>query len=223
MLEHTYESVDHISLHMYFTNRAKNTANYLAMNARARRIYRHGRVDDRVCQGQEPFEEAGLYLVRRMERLVPFQRRTDRKILDGNDGWPHAPRLLEDIYNFEDVLQVGCIINTFIRRADVVKLACIAQLVNVIAPIMTDPKGAAWRQTTYYPYYFASRFGRGVALDLQVRCPGYDAEAGDNIPYVDISGVHDEAGGTLTFLPSIAMPPRRSMSTSRCRASPAAR
>ena len=69
------------------------------------------------------------------------------------------------------MLQVGCIINTFIRRADVVKLACIAQLVNVIAPIMTDPKGAAWRQTIYYPYYLASRFGRGTALDLQVRVP----------------------------------------------------
>jgi alpha-N-arabinofuranosidase len=80
-----------------------------------------------------------------------------------------------------------------------VKLACIAQLVNVIAPIMTDPKGAAWRQTTYYPYYLASRFGRGTALDLQVQSPGYDAEVADNVPYVDISGVHDEKGGTLTF------------------------
>ena len=57
-------------------------------------------------------------------------------------GWPHAPALLEDIYNFEDVLQVGCILNTFIRRSDVVKIACIAQLVNVIAPIMTEPKAA---------------------------------------------------------------------------------
>ncbi len=64
-------------------------------------------------------------------------------------GWPEAPRLLEDIYNFEDVLQVGCILNTFIRRSDVVRIACIAQLVNVIAPIMTEPGGAAWRQTIY--------------------------------------------------------------------------
>jgi alpha-N-arabinofuranosidase len=123
----------------------------------------------------------------------------DRKILDGNDGWPHAPRLLEDIYNFEDVLQVGCIINTFIRRSDVVKLACIAQLVNVIAPIMTDPKGAAWRQTTYYPYYLASRFGRGTALNLQVSSPGYDAAVADNVPYVDISGVHDQQNNVITF------------------------
>jgi alpha-N-arabinofuranosidase len=81
----------------------------------------------------------------------------------------------------------------------VVKLACIAQLVNVIAPIMTDPKGAAWRQTIYYPYYFASRFGRGTALNLQVNSPGYDADVADNVPYLDISGVHDEESGGLTF------------------------
>src|SRR5690606_31212834 len=123
----------------------------------------------------------------------------DRAILDGNGGWPHAPRLLEDIYNFEDVLQVGCILNTFIRRSDVVKIACIAQLVNVIAPIMTEPGGPAWRQTIYYPYYFASIYGRGTALQLEVRSPGYDAEVADNVPYIDISGVHNEEEQTLTF------------------------
>ena len=125
--------------------------------------------------------------------------KADRAILDGNEGWPHAPRLLEDLYNFEDVLQVGCILNTFVRRADVVKIACIAQLVNVIAPIMTEPGGAAWRQTIYYPYYFASAFGRGTALRLSVKCPGYDADVADNVPYLDISGVHDARAGTVTL------------------------
>jgi alpha-N-arabinofuranosidase len=70
--------------------------------------------------------------------------------------------------------------------------------VNVIAPIMTDPKGAAWRQTIYYPYYFASRFGRGTALNLHVDSPGYDADVADNVPYLDITGVQNE-DGTLTF------------------------
>jgi alpha-L-arabinofuranosidase len=64
---------------------------------------------------------------------------------------------------------------------------------------MTDPKGAAWRQTIYYPYYFASIFGRGKALNLMVDCPGYDAEVADNVPYIDISGVENEAEGTLAF------------------------
>jgi alpha-N-arabinofuranosidase len=113
--------------------------------------------------------------------------------------WPHAPVLLEDIYNFEDVLQVGCILNTFIRRSDVVRIACIAQLVNVIAPIMTAPGGAAWRQTIYYPFKFASLHGRGTALHLDVTCPSYVSNVSPNVSYLDIAGVHDGDAGTLTF------------------------
>ena len=115
-------------------------------------------------------------------------------------GWPHAPRLLEDVYNFEDVLQVGCILNTFIRRSDVVKLACIAQLVNVIAPIMTEPRGrglAADHLLSLLLRLASSAAARRCSCRRQV--PGYDAEVADNVPYLDISGVHDEAGGTLTF------------------------
>jgi alpha-N-arabinofuranosidase len=80
-----------------------------------------------------------------------------------------------------------------------VRIACIAQLVNVIAPIMTEPGGPAWKQSTYFPYYFASVFGRGTALDLNVDCPGYDADVADNVPYLDVSGVHNEAAKTVTF------------------------
>ena len=198
VLEHTYDSIDHVSLHMYFANRAKNTANYLALNHKLDAYI--GTV------------ESAINLVRankRSKRRVHISfdewnvwyhsNEQDREILGGKKGWPHAPRLLEDIYNFEDVLQVGCIINTFIRRSDIVKIACIAQLVNVIAPIMTEPGGPAWRQTTYYPYYFASLYGRGTALNIAVRCKGYDAEVADNVPYLDASAVHDEEKGIITF------------------------
>jgi alpha-N-arabinofuranosidase len=80
----------------------------------------------------------------------------------------------------------------------VVKIACIAQLVNVIAPIMTEKGGSAWRQTIYYPYQFASLYGRGTALDLNVDCPGYDSKYADNVSYLDISGVHND-DGMVTF------------------------
>ena len=198
VLEHTYESVDHISLHMYFANRAKNTANYLALNHKLDRYI--ATVESTINLVKANKRSRHDVFISFDEWNVWYHSNTqDRAILDGNEGWPHAPRLLEDIYNFEDVLQVGCILNTFIRRANVVKIACIAQLVNVIAPIMTDPKGAAWRQTIYYPYYFASIFGRGTALQLAVNCPGYDADVADNVPWLDIAGVHDAEAGTLSF------------------------
>jgi alpha-N-arabinofuranosidase len=64
---------------------------------------------------------------------------------------------------------------------------------------MTEPGGPAWRQTTYYPYFFASVYGRGEALQLSVKSPGYDSQVADNVPYLDIAGVHDQAGRRLTF------------------------
>jgi alpha-L-arabinofuranosidase len=64
---------------------------------------------------------------------------------------------------------------------------------------MTEPGGDAWRQTIYYPYFFASVYGRGEALQLSVKSPGYDSQVADNVPYLDIAGVHHEAGRTLTF------------------------
>jgi alpha-N-arabinofuranosidase len=198
VLEHTYESVDHISLHMYFANRTNHTQNYLALNEKLDRYI--GTVASTIdfVQGKKrskkkvsiSFDEWNVWY---------HSNAADRAVLDGNSGWPHAPRLLEDAYNFEDVLQVGCILNTFIRRSDVVRIACIAQLVNVIAPIMTEPGGAAWKQTIYFPYYFASVFGRGTALQLGVDSPGYDADVADNVPYLDISGVHNADDKTLSF------------------------
>jgi alpha-N-arabinofuranosidase len=190
VLEHTYESVDYLSLHMYSENKAKNTAEYLALSEKLDRYIatiqsaitlvkanKRSKRDVHIC-----FDEWNVWY---------HSHQQDRAILDGMQGWPHAPRLLEDIYNFEDVLQVGLTLNTFIRRSDVVKIACIAQLVNVIAPIMTETGGPAWRQTTYWPFLFASLYGRGTALRLAVDGPRYDCEAADDVPYLDVAGVLD--------------------------------
>jgi alpha-N-arabinofuranosidase len=198
VLEHTYEAVDHISLHMYFANRTNHTQNYLSLNHKLDRYITTIESTINLVKANKrskhdvtiSFDEWNVWY---------HSNEQDRAILAGAEGWPHAPRLLEDIYNFEDVLQVGLILNTFIRKSNVVKMACIAQLVNVIAPIMTEPGGAAWRQTIYYPYYFASIYGRGTALQLSVKSPGYDAEHDDNVPYIDIAGVHDTEAGIATF------------------------
>ena len=198
VLEHTYDHVDHISLHMYFANREKDTANYLALNHKLDRYIQT--VASTITQVKsKKRSKRDVYISFDEWNVWYHSNKQDRAILDGNSGWPHAPGLLEDIYNFEDVLQVGLILNTFIRHSDVVKIACIAQLVNVIAPIMTEKGGPAWAQTIYYPYYFASVFGRGTALNLLVNSPGYDSKHADNTPYVDVSGVHNEAEGVLSF------------------------
>jgi alpha-L-arabinofuranosidase len=199
VLEHTYDIADHISLHMYFNNRDRNMLEFLAQSVQMENYIR-------TVAGVIDYEKAK----KRSKRNVTISfdewnvwyhsRAQDMDVLKGRKGWPVAPRLLEDIYLFEDVLCVASIINTFIRRADVVKVACIAQLVNVIAPIMTEPGGPAWRQTIFYPFAIASRLGRGKALDLRLDCPKYDAKVADAVPYLDVAAVARADGSVAAFL-----------------------
>jgi alpha-N-arabinofuranosidase len=198
VLDHTYNEVDYISLHMYFDNHASDTASYLAMSEKLDAyIMSVAGVIDYVKAKKRSTKQ--VYISFDEWNVWYHSKEQDKKILEGNDGWPSAPPLLEDIYNFEDVLQVGLILNTFIRRANVVKIACLAQLVNVIAPIMTVPDGPAWRQTTYYPFLFASLYGRGKALDLKVDSPTYKSDVAGDVSYVDVAGTQDEASGHVTF------------------------
>jgi len=197
VLSQCYDEVDYISLHMYFENYEKNTREYLALPEKLDRyIGTVSGVIDYVKAKKRAkndvkisFDEWNVWY---HERKADAERMADW-------DWPHAPVLLEDIYNFEDVLQVGCILNTFIRRADRVEIACIAQLVNVIAPIMTEPGGASWRQTIYHPFQLASQYGRGTALRLDVDCPTYDADVAAGVSWLDIAGVHDADDGSITF------------------------
>ncbi|TPI26720.1 alpha-N-arabinofuranosidase [Mesorhizobium sp. B3-2-1] len=198
VLDHTYNEVDYISLHMYFDNEANDAPNYLAMSEKLDAyIVSVAGVIDYIKAKKRSSKQ--VYISFDEWNVWYHSKEQDKKILSGNDGWPFAPPLLEDIYNFEDVLQVGLILNTFIRRSDVVKIACLAQLVNVIAPIMTVPDGPAWRQTIFYPYLYASIYGRGNALDLKLDSPTYKSTVAGEVSCVDVAGVHDTKTGHVTF------------------------
>ncbi len=198
VLDYTYESIDYISLHMYFDNHEDNLPNYLAKTMQLddyietiasviqfTKAKKRSQKDVYIC-----FDEWNVWY---------HSREQDKAVLEGNTGWPHAPALLEDIYDFADVLVVGMILNSFIRHSDVVKVGCLAQLVNVIAPIMTVEGGPAWRQSIYYPYLYASQFGRGKALNLAINSPAYDADFAKDVPYLDVSAVLSDTDGALTF------------------------
>src|ERR1035437_9357176 len=96
----------------------------------------------------------------------------DKQVMKQN-RWGQSLHLLEDVYNFEDALLVGSLLITLLRNSDRVKIACLAQLVNVIAPIMTSENGC-WAQTIYWPFLHASLYGRGIALRPVINSPLYD-------------------------------------------------
>jgi len=111
-----------------------------------------------------------------------------------------APHLLEEIYNLEDALLVGGLINALLRHSDRVKIACLAQLVNVIAPIMTNESGL-YRQTIFYPYAWALQYARGAALQQLVESPTYEVAGMGAVPYVDAAATFDkESGKTALFV-----------------------
>ena len=103
------------------------------------------------------------------------------------------------MYNFEDALLVGLMLITILKNADRVKVACMAQLVNVIAPIMTRPGGGAWKQTIYWPLMQASRYGRGVSLLPQITSEKMDTKHYNDVPVVDAAAVMADDGSVTLF------------------------
>jgi alpha-N-arabinofuranosidase len=93
---------------------------------------------------------------------------------------------------------VGGTVNTLLRHADRVHLACLAQLVNVIAPLVTSPQGLL-RQTIYYPYAWALQHARGLVLDVVPESDAYEAASGGRVPYLDVAGTVDPEGGTASL------------------------
>jgi alpha-N-arabinofuranosidase len=194
VLEHTYDHVDYISLHQYYGNRDQDSANFLAQSLGMDRFIHTVIATADFVQAKKrgkkkinlSFDEWNVWY---------HSHDADRKI----EPWSIAPPQLEDIYNHEDALLVGCMLISMLKRADRVKMACLAQLVNVIAPIMTASGGAAWKQTIYYPYLHASVYGRGTVLVPLIKSPKYDAKDYTDVPYLEAVAVHNEETSELTI------------------------
>lgn len=193
-LEHTYEAADYISLHQYYGNRNDDTASYLAYSMDMDHFIK---TIISTCD----FIKAKKRSKKTMnlsfdEWNVWFHSNdADKKI----DPWSIAPPQLEDAYNFEDALLVGSMLITLLKHSDRVKMACMAQLVNVIAPIMTTNGGGSWKQTIFYPYLHVSQYGRGIALQPVLSSPKYDSKEFTDVPYLDSIAVYNPDHEELTI------------------------
>lgn len=200
VLEHTYDDVDFISCHAYYEPRDGDYPEFLASAVDMDRFIEsvvatadHAKAvrgSDKVMYIS--FDEWNVWY---QSRYHEVDRITDVAT------WPVAPRLLEDQYSVVDAVVFGSLLIALLRHADRVTAASLAQLVNVIAPIMTEPGGPAWRQTTFFPFSITSALARGESLELKLECPCYDTERYGEVPYVDAVATHDrETGKTSVFL-----------------------
>lgn len=190
-LDLAYDKIDYVSLHIYFDNRLNDTPSFLAksmvMDDFIKTVicicdYIKGKKHSKHCVNLS-FDEWNVWY-----------HSNDAKF----EKWSTAPHQLEDIYNFEDALLVALMLITLLKHADRVKIACLAQLVNVIAPIMTENGGKCWEQTIFYPFMHLSNYGRGYTLHAKTESPKHDTKEFTDVPDIEALAVLSENKAQLT-------------------------
>ncbi len=194
VLDHTYDYVDYLSLHCYYGNKANNTADFLA---RAEDMDKFIKTTANICDEIKAKKNSQKTINLSFDEWNVWYRTKDEE--KSAERWQIAPHLLEEKYNFEDALLVGCMLMTLQNNCDRVKIACLAQLVNVIAPIMTENNGKAWKQTIFYPYMYASLYGNGVALQTKLESDSYKSKENWDIPYLCTSVIDNKQGEIIVF------------------------
>ena len=194
VLEGCWKQVDFISAHHYSTNYEDDSPRFLGMGVEIDRV-----LDD----------YAGVinFVRGRRKSAKPMYVAFDEwnvwyKDRNGDGLWQAAPHLLEEVYNFEDALVCAQYLSAFIRRADLVKVACLAQIVNVIGAILTRPTGVLL-QSIYHPFAMISNSTPSGSVSLRpiVNSPLYAAGSRGDIPALDVAAVYDVARSrTAVFL-----------------------
>jgi len=200
VLLHTYDDVDFISCHAYYEELAGDAASFLASATNMDHFIESVVATADAVRAQlgrskrinVSFDEWNVWYLTRFEALAATNT---------IDDWPTAPRLLEDAYSVLDAVVVGNLLISLLKHADRVTSASLAQLVNVIAPIMTEPGGDAWRQTTFFPFAITSRLAVGEALEVRLSSDTYRTAKYGEVPLVDAVATHDrESGRTALFI-----------------------
>lgn len=197
VLDQCYDNIDLLSLHRYYgfygDDDPNELDNYLGKN-----------VDlDEFIKGVVAICDAVKAQKRSKKRInLSFDEWNvwyhSNQQDDETAPWQKAPHLLEDIYNFEDSLLVGSLLITLLKNSDRVKMACLAQLVNVIAPIMTNDNGV-WYQSIFYPFMQVLNLGKGVALTPHVAVDSYQSREFAVVPYLDSIATYDQDNHQLVI------------------------
>jgi alpha-N-arabinofuranosidase len=196
VLEETYEAVDYITLHNYYEDVEGDLPSFLASS---------DSMDDfiRTVVGTCDHVKGKLHSAKTMNlsfdewnvwHQTEFHRGDDTRV-----PWRDAPELAEDVYSVAEAVVVGTLLISLLNHSDRVRMGCLAQLVNVIAPITTEPGGTAWRQTTYFPFADVTAGARGRALRVEVDSPRHPTGKYGEVDSVVAAATHDEVSDELVL------------------------
>ena len=194
VLEECYDVVDYVSLHAYYQDEDNDPGSFLASAVDMEYF-----IESVVATCD--FVGAKLKNRKRLELSfdewnVWYFSSTGRS---EDPLWAEVRSLAEDTYTVTDAVVVGSLLIALLRHCDRVTAASLAQLVNVIAPITTVPGGEVFRQTTFYPFAAASRFGRGQVLRVEPSGPSYSTARFGDVPLLHATAVQDEGGAVTVF------------------------
>ena len=194
VLTHAFEQVDMVSAHAYYWEKDSGLQEFLvSAEDMDRFIDEVGATIDSVAAMKKTDKKIGISFD---EWNVWYLDRDPSKPPSGDD-WPVAPRLLEDNYSVADAVVVGNLLISLLRHTDRVWSANQAQLVNVIAPIMTEPGGKAWRQTTFHPFALTSANAKGDVLRVAVDGPTVDSDEFGPVQALDAVATWDGDSGAI--------------------------
>jgi alpha-L-arabinofuranosidase len=195
VLDHTLDITDFVSLHMYYENPLNEVQEFLAnVEIMDRFIKETVAVCDAVAAKRKSSKRIMLSFD---EWNVWYKARSAEDM--AKPGWPVAPPLIEEVYDLQDALMVGGALITLLNNADRVKVACQAQLVNVIGLIFTEPGGPAWRQTIFHPFRIVSQNAHGSVLQAKVQCQQRDTKTAGRVDDIVATAVHDTAKRKVIF------------------------
>ena len=181
-LEIAWEHIDYHSMHYYAGNRDDDTASFLASAAALEHF-----VD--TLDGTLRYVKA-----KRRSKHDVFLQWDEWQVWYKGDplhgDWTEAPHLAEEMYNLEDALVVAQWLNVFLRKSHVIKVACVAQIVNVISWLHTRTDGLL-KHPSYYPFQLVSNHARGNALDVLVNTSMVETKKYGGMPALDVSGSYD--------------------------------
>ncbi len=182
VLEHLGDLADYISLHRYVGNQANDTADYLALS---NSIDRQIEEMDAVCRFAQARRKS-----KKRAYLCFDEWNVWYKNMQVDGAGKQAPHLIEEAYNLEDALVVAGFLHSFVRHADCVKIANLAQIVNVIAPILTRGDDMLI-QSIFYPFEMFAKRRQGTALRVAVDGPSYEGKTNGEVTFVDASAILD--------------------------------
>lgn len=206
MLKDLYNQVDYLSTHNYTMNTGQGTRNYLASYKQldehiksSKKVLDYVKVqnkfkkDIKICLDEWNvwnFQDIKMDSLADLNGVTTFEMTSAEK-------WEIAPPILQEKYSLLDALTFGGLGIALLNNVDSVEIACLAQLINVIAPITTEKGGGILKQSTYYPFELLSKYGRGTVMKTVSTGDTYDCIYGEGLPSAECALLHDETSGEI--------------------------